>query len=88
MVILNQAVALAMVRGPEAGLELLSTLDTEDRMAGHHRLDAVRAHLQEMAGDETAARSSYRAAARRTTSLPERRYLEAQAARVSPGRVS
>jgi RNA polymerase sigma factor (sigma-70 family) len=82
MVTLNQAVAVAMVRGPEAGLDLLATLDTDDRVARHHRVDAVRAHLQEMAGDVAAARDSYRLAARRTTSLPERRYLEARAARL------
>ena len=82
MVTLNQAVAVAMVRGPQAGLDLLSTLDADDRMAGHHRVDAVRAHLQEMAGDDDAARESYRLAARRTTSLPERRYLETRAARL------
>jgi RNA polymerase sigma factor (sigma-70 family) len=86
MVTLNHAVAVAMVRGPQAGLDLLSTLDTDDRIAGHHRLDAVRAHLLEMAGDVDGARSSYRAAARRTTSLPEQRYLEARAARLAVGR--
>jgi predicted RNA polymerase sigma factor len=83
MVTLNHAVAVAMVRGPEAGLELLGTLDDDDRMATHHRLDAVRAHLLELAGDHAAARSSYRIAARRTTSLPERRYLEARADRLA-----
>jgi RNA polymerase sigma factor (sigma-70 family) len=83
MVTLNQAVAVAMVSGPEAGLDLLAALDADDRMAGHHRLHAVRAHLQEMAGDLEAARASYRSAARRTTSLPERRYLEARAARLA-----
>jgi RNA polymerase sigma factor (sigma-70 family) len=84
MVTLNHAVAVAMVKGPSAGLELLATLDADDRMALHHRLDAVRAHLLEMAGDHAAARASYRAAARRTTSLPEQRYLEARAARLKP----
>ncbi len=84
MVTLNQAVAVAMVRGPRAGLDLLEPLDADDRMTGHHRLDAVRAHLLEMAGDRAAARSSYRIAARRTTSLPEQRYLEARAARLAP----
>jgi RNA polymerase sigma factor (sigma-70 family) len=82
MVTLNHAVALGMVRGPQAGLDLLGTLDADDRMARHHRLDAVRGHLLEMAGDRVAARSSYRTAARRTTSLPEQRYLEARAARL------
>jgi predicted RNA polymerase sigma factor len=82
MVTLNQAVAVAMLRGPQAGLDLLVTLDADERMAGHHRLHAVRAHLQEMAGDHLAARASYRTAARGTTSLPEQRYLEARAARL------
>ncbi|MEA2467024.1 MAG: hypothetical protein QOJ57_1150 [Thermoleophilaceae bacterium] len=79
MFTLNRAVALAMLRGPQAGLDLLATLDADERVAGHHRLEAVRAHLLEMAGDHAAARESYLAAARRTTSLPERRYLEGRA---------
>jgi RNA polymerase sigma factor (sigma-70 family) len=83
MVTLNHAVAVAMVQGPEAGLELLETLDDDPRVAEHHRLEAVRAHLLEMAGDRAASRASYRTAARRTTSLPERRYLETRAARLA-----
>jgi RNA polymerase sigma factor (sigma-70 family) len=83
MVTLNHAVAVAMVDGPRAGLDLLATLDTDERMAKHHRLEAVRAHLLELAGDHVAARAGYRTAARRTTSLPERRYLEARAARLA-----
>jgi RNA polymerase sigma factor (sigma-70 family) len=84
VVTLNHTVALAMVRGPGAGLDLLATLDRDGRLAGHHRLDAVRAHLLELAGDPAAAREHYRAAARRTTSLPEQRYLEGRAARLDP----
>jgi RNA polymerase sigma factor (sigma-70 family) len=83
MVTLNHAVAVAMVDGPRAGLDVLAILDTDERMAKHHRLEAVRAHLLELAGDHAAARAGYRAAARRTTSLPERRYLEARAARLA-----
>jgi RNA polymerase sigma factor (sigma-70 family) len=83
MVTLNQAVAVAMVTGPEAGLELLAPLDGDERMARHHRLYAVRAHLLEMAGDTASARSAYRTAACLTLSLPEQRYLEAQAARLA-----
>jgi RNA polymerase sigma factor (sigma-70 family) len=79
IVTLNRAVAVAMVRGPQAGLDLLRTVDDDKRTAEHHRLHAVRAHLLEMTGDRAAARDSYRAAARRTTSLPEQRYLEARA---------
>lgn len=85
IVTLNRAVAVAMVRGPQAGLELLAALDAEGQLAGNHRLDAVRAHLLELAGDHAAARDSYRAAARRTTSLPEQRYLETRAARLVIG---
>jgi RNA polymerase sigma factor (sigma-70 family) len=85
MVTLNHAVAVAMVRGPQAGLDLLASLEGDGRLAGHHRLDAVRAHLLEMAGDHPAARGSYQLAARRTTSLPEQRYLEARAARLAAG---
>ncbi len=84
MVTLNQAVAVAMVRGPQAGLDHLAALEADDRMADHHRLHAVRAHLLEMAGDPEAARAGYREAARRTTSRAERRYLELCASRITP----
>jgi RNA polymerase sigma factor (sigma-70 family) len=83
MVALNHAIATAMVQGPAAGLELLGALDTDERLAGHHRLDAVRAHLLEMAGDREAAIACFRRAAGRTASLPERDYLMTQAARLS-----
>jgi RNA polymerase sigma factor (sigma-70 family) len=82
MVSLNRAVALAMVRGPAAGLAVLDSLSTDERIAGFHHLVSVRAHLLEMAGDRAAARSSYREAARRTTSEPERRHLLTRAARL------
>ncbi|HET8617411.1 MAG TPA: hypothetical protein VFM27_00530 [Acidimicrobiales bacterium] len=71
------------MRGPEAGLDLLATLDADDRTAGHHRLHAVRAHRREMGGDLDGARGSYREAARRATSLPEQRYLESRAGRLA-----
>jgi RNA polymerase sigma factor (sigma-70 family) len=86
MVTLNEAAAVAMVDGPRAGLALLAPLDDDERTAGHHRLAAVRAHLLELADEPAAAREAYREAARRTTSLPERRYLEARAARLAGGR--
>ncbi|MFE7114694.1 RNA polymerase sigma factor [Streptomyces sp. NPDC057654] len=85
VVTLNRAVALAMVHGPRAGLGLLATLDADARMAEHHRLDAVRAHLLEQTGDVAAARAAYQSAASRTASLPERRYLQARATRLSAG---
>ena len=60
MVTLNHAIAAAMVNGPSAGLKLLEALDEDPRLAGHYRLDAVRAHLHEMAGDREAAIAHYR----------------------------
>ena len=80
---LNRAVAVAVVHGPDAGLEILATLAADNRMARHHRLLATRAHLRELAGDTGAAAADYLDAARRATSLPERRYLALQAARLT-----
>ncbi|HEX2036561.1 MAG TPA: DUF6596 domain-containing protein [Chloroflexota bacterium] len=84
MVTLNRIVALAMVRGPQAGLQQLAVAEADPALAGHHRVAAVRAHLLEMAGDGPAARSYYKLAARRTLSIPERHYLESRAARLAP----
>ncbi len=83
LITLNRAVAVAMVHGPRAGLALLGTLDSDERMTHTHRLEAVRAHLLEMVGDTAAARESYRRAAERTASLPERHYLALRAARLT-----
>ncbi len=86
MVTLNHAIATAMVEGPAAGLALLTPLDDDERLSGSHRLDAVRAHLLERAGDRQAAVALYRAAAEKTTSVPERNYLTMRAARLSQAR--
>jgi RNA polymerase sigma factor (sigma-70 family) len=83
MIMLNHAVCVAMVHGPRKGLELLSALDLDTRLAERHRLEAVRAHLLEMAGDLDGAVKHYRTAAAKTGSLPERNYLLLQAARLS-----
>jgi RNA polymerase sigma factor (sigma-70 family) len=83
MVRLNHAIAAAMVHGPNKGLELLDALKSDARLAEHHRLDAVRAHLLELAGDRPGAVEFYRLAAAKTASLPERNYLLTQAARLA-----
>jgi RNA polymerase sigma factor (sigma-70 family) len=83
VVALNYAIAAAMVHGPHKGLELLDTLQADSRLADHHRLDAVRAHLLELTGDRQGAAAYYRVAAGKTGSLPERNYLLTQAARLS-----
>ncbi len=80
MVTLNRIVALAMVRGPRAGLEQLAQCDPA--LAEHHRVHAVRAYLLELAGEPAAARTEYELAARRTLSIPEQRFLESRAKRL------
>ncbi|MFE6909872.1 RNA polymerase sigma factor [Streptomyces erythrochromogenes] len=80
---LGHAVAVAMVHGPRRALDLLAELDDDDHLAGYHRLEAVRAHLLESAGDRTAARAAYAKAAGLTLSAPERRYLRSRAARIA-----
>jgi RNA polymerase sigma factor (sigma-70 family) len=78
VVTLNRAVAAAMVHGPSVGLQLLEPLD--EQLKDSYRLDAVRGHLFEMLGDGDRAAEHFRRAARRTTSLPEQRYLTGKAA--------
>jgi RNA polymerase sigma factor (sigma-70 family) len=79
---LNRAVAVAMVDGPDVGLAILADVETEALLTESHRVDAVRAHLHEMRGNRMAAIHAYRAAASRTASEPERRYLERRAMRL------
>ena len=88
MVALNHAIATAMVQGAPAGLALLEALDADGGLAGHYRLDAVRAHLLEMAGDHDAAIAHYQAAAARTTNIPERNYLTTKASQLRSRLVS
>ena len=83
VVALNHAIAVAMVDGPNAGLALLERLAGDERLTAGHRLDAVRAHLLDRAGNRDAAVELYRRAASRTTSLPERNYLLMKAARLA-----
>ena len=82
VVALNHAIATAMVHGPNAGLALLAPLEDDERLRVSHRLDAVRGHLLERAGERAAAVERYRAAASKTASAPEQRYLLMKAARL------
>ncbi|MFJ6555887.1 RNA polymerase sigma factor [Streptomyces luteogriseus] len=82
VVSLNRAIAVAMVQGPAAGLDLLEKLESGKRLAHHHRLLATRGHLLEQLGRHQAAASAYREAAARTTSAPERRHLTQRAQRL------
>ena len=83
VVALNHVVAVAMADGPAAGRTQLAVLASDPRMAEHPRFHAVAAHLLEMAGEDDAARTAYTEAARRSTSIPQQRYLNARAARLT-----
>jgi RNA polymerase sigma factor (sigma-70 family) len=85
LVTLNHAIATAMVHGPKAGLDMLRPLEGDARLSGGHRLDAVRAHLLERAGEREAAAALYRTAATKTASIAERNYLVMRAARLGEG---
>ncbi|MGI8880618.1 MAG: RNA polymerase sigma factor [Jatrophihabitans sp.] len=78
MVSLNRIVALAMVRGPDAGLQALDL--AAQSLGDHYRIAAVRGHLFDLAGQPDEAHAQYALAARATLNLAERRYLEALAA--------
>jgi len=87
LVALNRAVAVAMVQGPEAGLEALAAIEAHGALgAQRYRIEAVRGHVLEMSGDRAAAARAYAAAATSTASAAERQYLQGKSARVlSPG---
>jgi RNA polymerase sigma factor (sigma-70 family) len=83
LVALNRAIASAMIHGPESGLRAVDALAGDPRLAGSHRLDAVRAHLLERAGQRAEAIVHYLRAAAGTSSTAERNYLLTQAARLN-----
>ena len=86
IVALNHAVAVAMVKGPQAGLDLIDGVAADSRLAGDHRVHSVRANLYEMLDQRAAARAQYETAAKLTSNLAQRRFLDARAARLIDNR--
>jgi predicted RNA polymerase sigma factor len=80
LVTVNRAVAIAMVNGHDAGLEVLAMVG--DRLEGHHRYHAVRAHLLELAERPTEALAAYDDALRLVTNTRERDHLQLRRARL------
>jgi RNA polymerase sigma-70 factor (ECF subfamily) len=78
VVALNRAVAVAELRGPEAGLALMDELSGE--LGEYHLLHASRAVLLRRLGRVEEARAAFRQALARTGSPVEREFLEAQLA--------
>ena len=74
VVALNRAVAVAMGRGPEAGLELMDGLAEE--LDGYHLFHAARADLLRRLGRREEAASAYRRAAALADNPVERAFLE------------
>lgn len=79
MVTLNRIVAVAMVHGAEVALAELNQAGRAPALAGHYRVDAVRAHLLDEIGEPRGAYEHYLKAAQHTRSLPEQAYLRARA---------
>jgi RNA polymerase sigma factor (sigma-70 family) len=82
MALLSRVVAVAQVRGPRSALVELDAVADLPGLVGHYRVDAVRAHLAEQAGDPEAARVLYLRAAQHSLSRPEQRHLLHRAQRL------
>ncbi len=73
---LNAAVAVAMARGPEAGLAWMERLDRSGELAGYHLLPAAQADLLRRLGRVDEARAAYARALELVRHPAERRFLE------------
>jgi RNA polymerase sigma-70 factor (ECF subfamily) len=73
---LNRAVAVAMVHGPRAGLDILDGLAAASELGDFHLFHAARADLFRRLGSAAEAASSYNRALKLVTNESERRYLE------------
>jgi RNA polymerase sigma-70 factor (ECF subfamily) len=82
---LNRAVAVGMADGPEAGLSLVTTLETAGQLAGYHLLPATKADMYRRLGRADEAAACYREAMALTSTDAERRYLGRRLAEVTSG---
>jgi len=80
VVALNRAVAVSMVRGPDAALDEIEILERDGRLAGYHYLPAVRADLLRRLGRHRESATAYRAALDLTDNEAEREFLAARLA--------
>ena len=77
---LNRAVALAMLLGPVAGLEIVDALAEEPALKAYHLLPSVRGDLLHKLGRLAEARQEFQRAASLTRNARERKLLEDRAA--------
>jgi RNA polymerase sigma-70 factor (ECF subfamily) len=73
---LNRAVAVAMLDGPSAGLELIDAILARGELADYHLAHSARAELYRRLGRTAEARACYERALALTQQEPERRFLE------------
>ncbi|MCB1693408.1 MAG: RNA polymerase sigma factor [Pseudomonadales bacterium] len=86
VIALNRAVAVAMVSGPAAGLEIVDGLLAQGQLEDYHLAHATRADFCRRLGRTDAARAAYEEALRLATLEPERRFLARRLAELSPGK--
>jgi RNA polymerase sigma-70 factor, ECF subfamily len=84
VVALNRAVAVAMVEGPAAGLELMDALAASGALDGYHLLHAARADLLRRLGRDPEAAAAYRRALELATNPVEQAFLTQRMAQVAP----
>jgi RNA polymerase sigma-70 factor (ECF subfamily) len=87
VVVLNRAVAVAMVNGPAAALAVVDGLAADGALDGYHLLHATRGELLRRLGRAIEAAAAYERARDLATNEVERAYLE-QRRRESTGEVS
>lgn len=76
IVALNMAAAIAMVAGPDEGLEWIAQVEAGDALGDYYLLPAARADLLRRAGRGREAEPHYRRAILLASNAAERRYLE------------
>jgi RNA polymerase sigma factor (sigma-70 family) len=81
---LNRAVALAMLFGPAAGLEVVDALAGEPALKSYHLLPSVRGDLLKKLGRLEEARAEFERAAALTQNARERALLLERAAQCAP----
>jgi RNA polymerase sigma-70 factor (ECF subfamily) len=87
IVSLNRAVAVAMVSGAQAALELIETLSASGDLDHYHLLHAARADLLRRSGSHAEAAKSYARALELVTNDSERRFLERRLSEVQSAKV-
>jgi RNA polymerase sigma-70 factor, ECF subfamily len=85
VVALNHAVAVGMAGGPQSGLDLVTTLETEGRLAGYYLLPATKADMYRRLGRAGDAAACYREALALASTDAERRFLSRRLAETSRG---